>query len=137
MDRKVTHLQLLQAVITRMGGNSFLLKGWSVTLVSAMFALAAAKTNIYFIYLSYFPVLMFWALDGYFLWQERLFRALYDRVRLLRDDEPIDFSMDTRPVAATVPSWSAACLSVTLRLFYGTLFGSVVLVMLLVLLVPH
>ena len=137
MDRKITHLQMLQAVISRMAGNSFLLKGWSVTLVSAMFALAAAKTNIYFIYLAYFPVLTFWTLDGYFLRQERLFRALYDQVRLLRDDQPVDFSMDTRPVVANVPSWSATCLSVTLRLFYGVVFGSVVLVMLLVLLLPH
>ena len=137
MDRKITHLQMLQAVISRMAGNSFLLKGWSVTLVSAMFALAAAKTNIYFIYLAYFPVLTFWTLDGYFLRQERLFRALYDQVRLLRDDQPVDFSMDTRPVAANVPSWSSTCLSVTLRLFYGVVFGSVVLVMLLVLLLPH
>jgi len=137
MDRKITHLQMLQAVISRMAGNSFLLKGWSVTLVSAMFALAAAKANIYFIYSAYFPVLTFWTLDGYFLRQERLFRALYDQVRLLRDDQPVDFSMDTRPVVANVPSWSATSLSVTLRLFYGVVFGSVVLVMLLVLLLPH
>lgn len=137
MDRRLSHLQMLQAVITRMAGNSFLLKGWSVTLVSALFALAAAKANIYFIYLAYFPVVSFWILDGYFLRQERLFRALYDRVRLLADTEPVDFTMNTGPVAATVPSWSATCLSVTLRLFYGTVFGSIVVVMLLVMLVPH
>jgi hypothetical protein len=52
MDKKISHLQMLQAVITRMAGNSFLLKGWSVTLVSAPFALAAAKANINFIYPS-------------------------------------------------------------------------------------
>jgi len=31
------HLELIQAVITRMAGNSFLIRGWSVTLVSALF----------------------------------------------------------------------------------------------------
>jgi hypothetical protein len=41
MDAQIAHLQMIQAVITRMGSNSFLLKGWSVTLVAALFALAA------------------------------------------------------------------------------------------------
>lgn len=136
MDRRLSHLKMLQAVVTRMAGNSFLLKGWSVTLVSALFALAAANANVYFVYLAYFPVVVFWILDGYFLRQERLFRALYDRVRLLADTEPVDFSMDTEPVAAKVSSWPATCLSVTLRLFYGAVFGSIVVIMLL-LLVPH
>ncbi len=36
---------------------------------------------------------VFWGLDGYFLWQERLFRALYDHVRVLAEDQ-VDFSMD-------------------------------------------
>ena len=39
------------------------------------------------------PVLIFWGLDGYFLWQERLFRALYDHIRAM-DAAEIDFSMD-------------------------------------------
>jgi hypothetical protein len=128
MGNKLDHLQMLQAVITRMAGNSFLLKGWSVTLVSALFALAADKANVYFVYLAYFPVAMFWALDGYFLRQERLFRRLYDRVRVLPENA-IDFSMDTNCVEADVHSWVGTCFSLTLCVFYGTVFGSVVLVM--------
>ena len=31
--------------------------------------------------------ILFWGLDGYFLWQERLFRALYDHVRQLPESE--------------------------------------------------
>jgi hypothetical protein len=136
MDKKLNYLQMLQAVISRMAGNSFLLKGWSVTLVSALFALAADKANINFIFLSYFPVLMFWALDGYFLRQERLFRALYDHVRSLPDDQ-MDFSMDTQPVAANIATWLSVCFSVTLRLFHGIIFLSVVVVMLVILLGRH
>ena len=128
MERKIAHLEMLQAVITRMGANSFLLKGWSITLVAALFALAADKTNIYFVYLAYFPVAMFWFLDGYFLRQERLFRKLYDRVRSLSEEE-IDFSMDTTPVASQVDGWLKVCFSSTLLAFHGTVFASVVLVM--------
>jgi hypothetical protein len=128
MGNKLTHLQMLQPVITRMASNSFFLKGWSVTLVSALFALAADKANFFFVYLAYFPVVMFWALDGYFLRQERLFRKLYDRVRALPEND-INFSMDTTVVATEVDGWFRTCFSVTLRIFHGTVFGVVVLVM--------
>ena len=40
MESKIAYLQMIQAVIARMAGNSFLIKGWSVTLVAALFALA-------------------------------------------------------------------------------------------------
>lgn len=133
MDKKLAHLQMLQAVIGRMAGNSFLLKGWSVTLVSALFALAADKANVYFVYLAYFPVPMLWALDGYFLRQERLFRKLYDYVRALPEDH-IDFSMETNQFMSSVEDWFGTCWSKTLRIFHGTVFVSVVVVMLILLL---
>jgi len=128
MEISVAYLQMLQAVITRMASNSFFLKGWSVTIVSALFALAADKANVFFVYLAYFPVVMFWVLDGYFLRQERLFRKLYETAIARVKDEP-SFSMDTSAVSGSVPIWSITCFSKTLLIFHGTLFGSVVLVM--------
>src|SRR3989442_11030890 len=124
MDNKIAHLQMIQAVVARMAGNSFLLKGWTVTLVAALFALAAAKAVPYFIYLAYFPLIVFWVLDGYFLRQERLFRRLYDQVRALSPGE-IDFSMDTSPFASDVAGWRDTCVSNTVLLFYGSIFGAV------------
>ena len=133
MDRKLAHLQLVQTVIGRMAGNSFSIKGWSVTLVAALFALAAVDDiNEAFVYLAYLPALMFWALDAHFLRQERLFRKLYDHVRLLAV-EKIDFSMDTAAFDPTVASTSRIALSPTLRLFHGTLLGAIVVVMLIML----
>src|SRR6266852_3616424 len=95
MDMKLKHLEFIQAVIGRMASNSFLLRGWSVTLAAALFALSAKDTNPKLLAIAYYPILIFWILDGYFLSQERLFRALYDKVRKLPESE-IDFSMDTR-----------------------------------------
>ena len=83
MDNKRTHLELIQGIINRLSTNSFVLKGWSVVLVSALFALAAPESRPAFVYLAYIPTVVFWGLDGYFLWQERLYRALYDHVRML------------------------------------------------------
>ena len=31
-----------------------------------------------FVFLAYIPATVFWGLDGFFLWQEQLYRKLYD-----------------------------------------------------------
>lgn len=77
----IKHLEVIQNGITRMANNSFLLKGWTVTLVAALFALAAQNSNSKFVILAFFPVVIFWILDDYYLWQEELFRALYNDIR--------------------------------------------------------
>ncbi len=127
-DNKRTHLQMLQAVITRMSVNSFLLKGWSVALVAALFALAAGGSEKAFVYLAYFPAVSFWGLDGYFLRQERLFRGLYDRVRQIEPAD-VDFSMDTSAVTSAVSCWLAVVFSKTLVAFHGTVLLSIIVVM--------
>lgn len=127
MDKKLKHLEMIQAVISRMARNSFLLKGWSVTLVAAIFAFAAKDSNALFLFVAYLPGICFWVLDGYFLRQERLFRKLYDSVRVKIDSE-VDFSMDTSLFSETVESWPEAMVSVTLRIFHGVVLATIVVV---------
>ena len=129
MEDKIRHLEMIQSVINRLAGNSFMLKGWSITLVAALFALAAPDTDIVFVCLAYIPAGMFWALDGYFLWQEQLFRDLYEDVRL-RDEGEIDFSMDTGRFTER-RSYSRAVLSKTLIPFHGVLIVAIIIVMFL------
>jgi hypothetical protein len=126
MEKKLAHLNLIQTVITRMASNSFLLKGWSVTLVSALFALAAKDTNPALVLIAYLPGVVFWALDGYFLWEETLFRRLYDEVRGLAEDQ-IDFSMSTAGLA-DLPRWLPRTFSKTLVPFHGSIIATIVLV---------
>lgn len=132
MANKQAHLEMILGVVNRLSQDSFLLKGWSVVLVSALFALAATSSNQYFIYLAYFPAIAFWILDGYFLWQEGLFRALYDKVRVLNEDD-IDFSMNTTELKSKEDSWSNAIFSNTLLIFHGTIIGSITIVMVITL----
>ncbi|MES9857457.1 MAG: hypothetical protein ABW166_12740 [Sedimenticola sp.] len=117
MEAKLKHLEIIQGVITRMAQNSFLLKGWSVTLTAALFALAAKDANTRFVVIALLPALVFWGLDGYFLRQERLFRKVYDQVRV-RSPELIDFSMDTRSFQQEVAGWFAVTTSNTLLAFH-------------------
>ena len=94
-------------------------------------ALAAAATNELFVYVAYFPAFMFWALDAYFLRQERLFRELYDRVRRAAD-ELVDFSMDTGPFEENVDGAWGVGWSHTLRLFHGTITATIIVVTLVI-----
>ena len=131
MENRPKHLELIQGVINRLSTNSFLLKGWSVVLVSALFALSAADSRPAFIFLAYIPAIVFWGLDGFFLWQEQLYRALYDHVRKLKEEE-IDFSMSTTPFkTANGASWFGASLSKTLVPFHGVLILAIFVVMIL------
>lgn len=121
ISNKHKHLDFIQSAINRMAGNLFLLKGWSITLIAALFALAAKDANKSYFLIAYFPLFIFWALDGYFLSQERKFRALYDHVRTL-DESQIDFSMDTRPFSNDVRNtWAGSASSNTLAIYYGGL----------------
>ncbi len=101
-------------------------------LVSALFALSASNTSIHFVYLAYFPSIAFWILDAFYLWQERLFRALYDHVRKMDEDE-IDFSMNTSIVKHQVKPWSEIIFSTTLLIFHATILISIMAVTLIAL----
>lgn len=129
---KHKHLEFIQAAVNRMAGNLFLLKGWTVTLIAALFALAAKDANQLYVLVAYFPLFIFWILDGYFLSQERKFRSLYDHVRQL-DEPSIDFSMDTRPFHGDPRNtWLGAMGSRTLVVYYGGLAVVMVLLMFIV-----
>lgn len=94
MDNKIKHLEMIQSVILRMATNSFTLKGWAVSLVAAIFALAGKDVErTYFFLITYIPIFVFWGLDSYYLLQEKKYRALYERVRN-QDEKMIDFCMD-------------------------------------------
>lgn len=127
ISSKLEHLKMLQAVITRMAGNSFQVKTWCITLTSALLALSS-KDARHMVFVAYLPVLIFWWLDAYFLHQERLFRELYDHVRTSKEEES-DFSMKTLsqksdPITEVKPQFKVA-FSRTLFWFYGWLFVAV------------
>ena len=118
LEKVVKHLEMTQAIINRLGSNSFQLKGWSMTLiVAAMVLLARYDLQNPTIILAFIlPILGFWILDGYFLWQERLFREVYDEIR---QQDDTDFKMDVmKHQDKPKRSWASAIFSVTLVVFY-------------------
>ena len=144
-DKKIKHLEFIQNVIARMNSNSFMIKGWAVTLVAALFALSD-KTHEYHLYLiAFIPVPLFWLLDGFFLATERRYTELFKKVSLTKEDD-IDFGMNPyhdielfeiknngkwhvnkrvtnwwRLNKSKAVKWFTATFSITLILFYGVM----------------
>lgn len=119
-EGRIKHLEMLQAVISKMSNNSFVIKSWCVTLVAGLLALSAKDSNHTLVFIAYLPLLMMWGMDAFYLRQERLYRQLYDECRA-QLDAPADFSMSTTAVEPQTPSWLRVTVSRTLLLFYGTM----------------
>lgn len=128
---KIKHLEFLQNIITRMNSNSFLIKGWTITIISALLALSSKEANINFIYISFVVIPSFWILDGFYLSQERQYRALYNLV-CSKTDDVIDFNMDVSGFNKGNRTWLCSILSKTLIYFYGISLGTVLTIRFLI-----
>jgi uncharacterized membrane protein len=127
MEKKIKHLEFIQTIINRMAGNSFLIKGWAITLVAALFALSSKGANKNYIIISFLPVIIFWILDAYFLSRERDFRCLYDKVRNL-DENKIDFSLDISQFKERKNNWFWSMFSHTILFFYTSLIVAMLII---------
>jgi hypothetical protein len=116
---KIKHLEFIQDVITRMNNNSFQMKGWMVAIVSALLAIYASTQNNRFVLVAIVPVVIFWFLDTYYLWQERKFRGLYNDVAGITKNNTIDlFAMRPDLYAGGKYSYMNVFGSVTIVLVY-------------------
>ena len=114
-----------------MNSNSFLIKGWAITLVSALFALAAKDANIDYVLISYVVIPVFWFLDGFFIATERQYRALYNEVRK-KEESAIDFDMNASKFNSGKNTWLSGVFSKTLAPYYGVSILATLIVMLLI-----
>ena len=80
IEFKIRHLEMIQGLISRMASNSFMLKGWAITLVAGVFALSAKDANSLYFLIAYVPIILFWFLDSHYLQMERQFKVLYKAV---------------------------------------------------------
>jgi len=116
-------MDYVQSVINRLASNSFLMKGWALTLSSAILGFAASRSEALLALVAAMPALAFWALDTYFLRQERAFRQMYDDVAA---QKVTNFEIRPGPYAARQP-WRVG-ISISLTLFYGAIIAVSVLI---------
>ena len=79
-DQEIKHMEFIQGGINRFASNSFQMKGWMLTIVSALLGFFVNSGNTKFALVAILPVLVFWGLDAYYLQLERKFRGIYNDV---------------------------------------------------------
>lgn len=121
MEAKLKHLDYIQAAIARMSNSSFLFKGWSITIAGALLGFAVVEDKSGLVAIALVTTLLFWGLDGYYLWLERGFVALHKHVAALPEDK-IDFSMQIGKSHAA-RRWFGTCWRPHLWIFYGSMAG--------------
>ena len=88
------HLEFLQNNIGRMNQCSFHMKGWAITLASAMIAVFVTSItkenpgNKIYIYAAIASTVLFWILDALYLSKERKFIAIYNDVVGVENGQP-------------------------------------------------
>jgi hypothetical protein len=128
---RVKHLEMIQGVVSRLGSNGFLIKGWAVTLAGAFIGLAVNSEHGSFTRIGAGVTVLFWGLDAFFLRAERRFRRLASRVQ--------GFDPKVKPFFMGATScdffseltegkwrlrWLGTFFSLTLLVFYGLLLGA-------------
>ena len=125
------HLEFIQAAITRQAGNSSLIRGWALTLATALFGFSAHSPGSGIAAIALIPTVAFYVLDAYYLRQERLFRCLYTAVIAPGSRVPA-LSMDVSPYRdAAEVQWRAVLRSRPLLVLYGFILAAGVIVVIL------
>lgn len=107
-EKKIKHLEMIEAIIERMAKNSFQLKGWTMTLITIAGAVSAQGSDKRFILLAFIPIIGFWILDSFYLQQERKYKQLYKNVAE-KNEAQIDFKMDTKMIVGTAEEMKCIC----------------------------
>jgi len=110
---RITHLGMIQAVITRMAGESARMKQVALAAIGVLASTAAGVESAALASVAGALSVIFWLLDARYVQQERWYRALYDQVRT--GEGPADFCMtpdaETRQrhtLMEAVGGWSVA-----------------------------
>lgn len=131
IDNKLKHLEFIQNILSRMNSNSFLVKGWTINLLTALITLCISFNNKDLSYIGLIVITVFWTLDGFFISRERLFRNLYGEVARMKNSE-IDFSMNISKYKNYETSWLAGIFSKTLIPIYLFMYLSSFLIMFII-----
>lgn len=104
-----THITTLQGIICRMSNYSLNCKTWAITIITGIIVLLFDKTKTSYYYIIYFPLLIFYLLDSYYLGLERVFRDIYNAFILevqnsTKDEIDIRFSLKGKKIKSFLKS---------------------------------
>lgn len=124
-DLRVKHLEMVQAVVSRMAAQGATLKNYCITLTTAVAGFGITLQRPGVILLALLPITIFAGLDAQFLRLERHFRDLFDTVRRGNWSEKPSFEITT---ANLKRGYFSALFSWSVTFFYVPLVIAVLLV---------
>jgi len=68
------HMDMYQSIITRMASNSAACKKWAIPLITAILGFIVKDKQVALVWLTVFPIAIFYFLDSYYLMLENRFR---------------------------------------------------------------
>ncbi|MCK9170474.1 MAG: hypothetical protein M0P01_08680 [Treponema sp.] len=118
-------IDLIEGVINRMANNSFMIKGWTLTIVGVVFALTNNNPVTFIVVTGIAVVIIsFWCLDTFYLRTERKYRALYTDILSKTHNKKYNeidwYNLDTKKYeyAPSVGSFKSVMWSKTIWPFY-------------------
>lgn len=117
-------IELIQSCINRMAKNSFMVKGWALTIFAAVIAITKDELfddMLLLIPMVLIPFVCFWMLDAFFLRTERMYGKMYAWVLQERKRGNIEYQYDLNPARFSdeVECICKVMFSKTLLLFFG------------------
>ena len=114
----IAHMSMIQGIVTRLETNSFTLKILAMTLAVALLAFTGSIKNPSWVhpFAGCFPLIVFWVMDANYLRLGRLFRRLFDSVRLGNNED--QFSMNIQPFIESEQSVFRVAFSWSVCWFY-------------------
>lgn len=130
-DELFKEIDLIQGCINRMAQNSFMLKGWALTIFAGVTAFTKGENfsdPVTLIFTTIVPFVCFWILDTFFLQTEKKYRKMYKEMLIKRKTNNTDGQYDLNPRRFKVECFLKVMFSTTMILFYGIpLLASIIL----------
>ncbi len=130
-DELFKEIDLIQNCINRMAQNSFMLKGWALTIFAGVTAFTKGENfsnSVTLICTTIIPYVCFWILDTFFLRTEKKYRKMYEDMLTKRKVNNTEGQYELNPQTIKVDSFLKVMFSITMVVFYGIpLLASIVL----------
>lgn len=117
-------IDLIQSCIERMARNSFMIKGWALTILAGFIAFLqdSVLTSPWLVICGIIiPILGFWYIDAYFLHTEKCYRKLYNWTITNRKigNRELQYNLDPSRFKKECGSIFKVFISPTLSVFFG------------------
>lgn len=135
VDEMHKEIDLLQSCIDRMAKNSFMIKGWFVSIYAVVLALLPEKVDVMLLCVVLIVVnILFWYLDGVYLRDEKIYRRIYQWVVEARkqNDRELMYQLELnlyKNKIGTMDSVGKIMLSKSLFIFYAIPLAVLLVVM--------